>query len=155
VALAFQLCRSGYQWERGGWTQRVKDGECGRCTLYCVWKQNNETCWNCSKKVEGDEKEWCRSKMVTRVQKLTAWVLWLKNFAEMLEPHLAEIKHQWESKLWHSEPLACRKLLHITLHWENRRAAAAACRQLQTWLGDIQQTNRWAPSIMWYSHSHT
>jgi hypothetical protein len=28
----------------------------------------------------------------------------------MLEPHLAEIKHQIESKLQHTELLACRKL---------------------------------------------
>jgi hypothetical protein len=63
------------------------------------------------------------SKLVTREQKQTAWALWLKNLAEMLEPHLAEIKHQRESKLQHSEPLAHRKLLHATLHWEHRRAA--------------------------------
>jgi hypothetical protein len=39
-----------------------------------------------------------------------------QNLDEMLEPHLAEIKHQKESKLQHPEPLACTKLLHATLH---------------------------------------
>jgi hypothetical protein len=32
-----------------------------------------------------------------------------------------EIKHQEESKLQHPEPLACTKLLHTTVHRENRR----------------------------------
>jgi hypothetical protein len=41
----------------------------------------------------------------------------------MLEPHLAEIKQKGESKLQHPEPLAHGKLLHATLHRENRRAA--------------------------------
>jgi hypothetical protein len=40
----------------------------------------------------------------------------------MLEPHLAKIKHQEESKLRHLEPLARGKLLYATLHRENRRA---------------------------------
>jgi hypothetical protein len=31
-----------------------------------------------------------------------------------VEPHLAEIKQQPKSKLWHHEPLACGKLLHIS-----------------------------------------
>jgi hypothetical protein len=35
---------------------------------------------------------------------------------------LAEIKHQEESKLQHTEPQAHTKLLHATLHQENRRA---------------------------------
>jgi hypothetical protein len=60
--------------------------------------------------------------MVTRVQKQTVWAPEIKNIAEMLDPHLAEIKHQEESKLWHSEPLAHGKLLHAKLHWENRMA---------------------------------
>jgi hypothetical protein len=30
----------------------------------------------------------------------------------MLEPHLAEVKQQGETKLQHPEPLACGKLLH-------------------------------------------
>jgi hypothetical protein len=61
--------------------------------------------------------------MATRVQKQTAWTLWNKNLAETLEPYLAEIKQQGESKLQHPEPLARRKLLHPMLHWEKRRAA--------------------------------
>jgi hypothetical protein len=66
------------------------------------------------------------SKMATRVQKQTAWALWIKNHAEMLEPHLVEIKHQGESKLGHPEPLARRKLIHATLHWKIRGAPTAA-----------------------------
>jgi hypothetical protein len=54
--------------------------------------------------------------MVTRVQKQTASAPRIKNCAEVLEPHLAEIKHQEESKLQHPEPLAHRKLLHAMLH---------------------------------------
>jgi hypothetical protein len=34
------------------------------------------------------------------------WSLWTKDFAEMLETHLAEVKHQGELKHQHSEPLA-------------------------------------------------
>jgi hypothetical protein len=85
--------------------------------------------------------------MATRVQKQTVWALWIKNLAEMLEPHL-EIKHQGESKLWHPEPLAYRKLLHAMLHWENRRAANRHL--LQTCLGDIWQPNMWVPSVTRY-----
>jgi hypothetical protein len=62
--------------------------------------------------------------MTARAQKQTAWAPWLQNLAEMLEPHLAEIKQQGESKLRHPERLAHGKLLHAMLHWENRRAAA-------------------------------
>jgi hypothetical protein len=40
---------------------------------------------------------------------------------------------------------------HITLRKEGSQAARC---WLQTCLGDIQQTNRWAPSITWYSPSH-
>jgi hypothetical protein len=39
------------------------------------------------------------SKMATRAQKQTVWAPWLQNLGEMLEPHLAEIKHQGESEL--------------------------------------------------------
>jgi hypothetical protein len=80
--------------------------------------------------------------MATRVQKQTAWVPWIKNLAETLEPHLMEIKHKGESKLQHPEPLDNRKLLHAMLHWVNRRAADTARCQPQTYLGDIQQTKQ-------------
>jgi hypothetical protein len=40
----------------------------------------------------------------------------MKNLSEMLEPHLADIKYQEESKLPHPEPPAHTKLLHATLH---------------------------------------
>jgi hypothetical protein len=42
--------------------------------------------------------------------------LGIKDFAEMLETHLAEVKHQGELKLQHPEPLAHRMLLHVTIH---------------------------------------
>jgi hypothetical protein len=68
------------------------------------------------------------SKMVTREQKQTVWARWIKKLAETLKPHLAEIKHQGESKLQHPEPLDHRKLLYAMLHWEIRRAATALLR---------------------------
>jgi hypothetical protein len=61
--------------------------------------------------------------MATRGRKQTAWALQIKNIAETLQPHMAEKTHQ-EAKLWHPKPPACTKLLHITLHWENRRTSA-------------------------------
>jgi hypothetical protein len=70
-----------------------------------------------------EEQERGGFKMATRVQKQTAGAQWLQNLAETLEPHLAKIKQQGESKLRHLEPLAHGKLLYSTLHWENRRAA--------------------------------
>jgi hypothetical protein len=103
-------------------------------------------------------KMWIRSKMTTRVQKHTAWAPWIKNLAEMLEPHLAEIKHQGESKSQHPEPLAHTKLLHTTLYWENRRAPTTTKCQLQTWLGDIWHTKQgswWATKLIsgtWGQH---
>jgi hypothetical protein len=64
--------------------------------------------------------------MVTKAQKQTVWAPRLQNLTEMLKPHVAEIKQQGESKLQHPEPLACGKLLHATLNWESRSAAAPA-----------------------------
>jgi hypothetical protein len=90
-----------------------------------------------------------RPKAATRVQTQTVWAPWLQNLADMLEPHLAEIKQQGESKLRHSALLTPGKLLHTMLHWENRRASTATRQQFQTCLGDICQINRWAPSITW------
>jgi hypothetical protein len=57
-----------------------------------------------------------RSKMTTKVQKQTAWAPWLKNFAERLQPHLTEIKHQGESKFQHHEhlPLESFSMPHYT-----------------------------------------
>jgi hypothetical protein len=91
------------------------------------------------------------SKIATRVQKQTAWVPWIKNLAETLEPHLAEIKHHGESKLQHPEPLVHRKFLHITLHWKNRWATTSSKPASKT----FSRPNRWAPSIMWYSPNHS
>jgi hypothetical protein len=36
--------------------------------------------------------------------------------SEMLETPMAEVKHQGELKLWHPEPLAHGRLLHITIN---------------------------------------
>jgi hypothetical protein len=41
----------------------------------------------------------------------------------MLEPCLAEVKHQGEQKLWHPEPLACGRFLYTTIHRKNRWAS--------------------------------
>jgi hypothetical protein len=35
---------------------------------------------------------------------------------EMLETHLAEVKHQGELKCWHPETLAHGRLLHLTIN---------------------------------------
>jgi hypothetical protein len=63
-----------------------------------------------------------KRKMETGTQTKTAWALWIRDLAEMLEPLLAEVEHQGELKLWHSEPLAHGRLLHVMIHWENRWA---------------------------------
>jgi hypothetical protein len=51
-------------------------------------------------------------------------------------------KHQEEAKLWHPKSPSLTKLLHTTLHWENRRAPmpADACSK-PAW---ETQTNSWA-----------
>jgi hypothetical protein len=51
-----------------------------------------------------------RSKMATGTQMQTAWALGIRDLAETLETHLAEVKHQGEMKLQHPEPLASGKL---------------------------------------------
>jgi hypothetical protein len=40
----------------------------------------------------------------------------MKDLAETLETHLAEVKHKEELKLQHSEPLACGRLLQTTIY---------------------------------------
>jgi hypothetical protein len=60
------------------------------------------------------------SKMVTGIQTQTTWALWIGDLAEMLQTHLAEVKHQGELKLQHPELLACGRLLHTTIHWKNK-----------------------------------
>jgi hypothetical protein len=106
------------------------------------WGHSVMTNWN----KENKHKVRGGSKMVTRVQKQTAWALWLQNLTEMLEPHLVEIKHQWESKLWHPDSLALGKLFHAMLHWENLWATTAAGSKpaCQT----FGRPNRWVPCVM-------
>jgi hypothetical protein len=40
----------------------------------------------------------------------------MRDLAEMLETHLADIKNQGELKFQHPEPLDCGRLLHATIH---------------------------------------
>jgi hypothetical protein len=61
------------------------------------------------------------SKMVTGTQTETEWDPGIRDFAATLQTHLAEVKHKWELKLRHPEPLAHGRLLYITTHWKNRR----------------------------------
>jgi hypothetical protein len=83
--------------------------------------------------------------MVTRVPEQTALALWVQNLSETLKPQLAEIKHKGELKFWHPEPILHGKLLHATLHWENRRPETTNTWQLQACLGDIRQTKQVSP----------
>jgi hypothetical protein len=57
-----------------------------------------------------------RSKMATGAQQQTAWAPWTRDFAEMLETHLAELKHQGEPKVWHVKPLDNGRLLYATIY---------------------------------------
>jgi hypothetical protein len=59
--------------------------------------------------------------MVTGTQMQTVWAPWIRDLAETLETHLAEVKHQGELKLQHPEPLDCGRLLHVTIQWKNRQ----------------------------------
>jgi hypothetical protein len=54
ISYCRRLC-DGYLWQ-----VKVKEGEYGQST---VWKQNNETYWNCSMK-EGDVREWWKQKLI-------------------------------------------------------------------------------------------
>jgi hypothetical protein len=76
---------------------------------------------------------WCSSKKILRWEiqdgdwekPQTSWALWSRDFAERLETHLAEVKHQGKLKHQHSEPLACGcgHLLHARF---TKRTAGAA-----------------------------
>jgi hypothetical protein len=101
-----------------------------------------------------------RSKMATGTQTQTAWALWLRDPAEMLEPQLAEVKHQGELKLWHPETLACGRLLLAKIHWENKWVdtpmpplppAAGSKHAWET----FSRPNRWEPSITQYPSATT
>jgi hypothetical protein len=52
---------------------------------------------------------------VTGTQTQTVGALGIRDLAEMLRTHLAEVK-QGDLKLQHPEPLACGRLLHFTIH---------------------------------------
>jgi hypothetical protein len=71
----------------------------------------------------------------SRQRKLRKWKTLLKCWSQTK-------KHQEESKFLYPEPPAYTKLLHATLHWENRRAPTPpdACSK-PAWQ---TQTNRWA-----------
>jgi hypothetical protein len=52
------LSGGGYQWGGGrakGEGQHLRSGYMVDVFCIPVWKQNNETCWNCSKKGREDE----------------------------------------------------------------------------------------------------
>jgi hypothetical protein len=51
--------------------------------------------------------------MVTGTQTQT---MWTRDFAEMLETHLAEVKHQGEPKVQHSKPLVHARFLHAMIY---------------------------------------
>jgi hypothetical protein len=58
--------------------------------------------------------------MVTGTQMQTAWVLGIRDLAEMMETCLAEIKHKGGLKLRHPEPLVHGRPLHAMIN--NRQA---------------------------------
>jgi hypothetical protein len=95
------------------------------------------------------------SKMATGEQAQTTWALWIRDLAEMLEPCLVEVKNQGGFKLCHPEPLAHGRLLHATIHWENRWAATPTL-LLQPAVGSehawetFGRPNKWAPSVTRY-----
>jgi hypothetical protein len=95
------------------------------------------------------------SKMVTGTQTQTAWAQWIRDFAEMLEPCLVEVKHQGELKLWHHEPVARGRLLHTIIHWENRQSATPTLLPLQAASSKLawetfSRPNKRAPSVTQY-----
>jgi hypothetical protein len=88
------------------------------------------------------------------IQTQTAWVLWIRDLAEMLEPHLKEVKHQGELKLWHPEPLSM-DVCSMPLYTERTGGPPTPCHccwwpHAANVLGRPSRPNRWAPSIMWY-----
>jgi hypothetical protein len=101
---------------------------------------------------------WGFSKVTTRVQKQTVLVPQLQNLAEMLEPHLVEIKHQQEPKHQHLKLLAHGNFFHGTLHREKLWAAIATTTLPLTVPKPACETfnrpNRWAPCVTWNSPSH-
>jgi hypothetical protein len=54
--------------------------------------------------------------MVTGTQMQTSKALWNRDLADTPETHLAEVKHQEEPKVQHSEWLNCEKLLYATIY---------------------------------------
>jgi hypothetical protein len=64
-----------------------------------------------------------RIQMATGKQTHTAWAPGIRDFDEMEETHLANVKCQGELKFRHPEPLACGRLLHIMIDWKIRWAA--------------------------------
>jgi hypothetical protein len=56
------------------------------------------------------------SKMATGTQQQTAWAPWITEPAKALDTYLAEVKHQRESKVWHSKALDHGRLLHAMIY---------------------------------------
>jgi hypothetical protein len=60
--------------------------------------------------------------MATGTQTQTAWALWIRDLAEMLETHVTEVKHQGDPKPQHPEPLVHGRLLHATIYWKSSQS---------------------------------
>jgi hypothetical protein len=63
------------------------------------------------------------SKVVTGTQMQTMWAPWIRDLAETLGTHLAEVKHQGELKLLQPESLAHGRFLQDMIHWYNKWVA--------------------------------
>jgi hypothetical protein len=99
--------------------------------------------------------------MATGTQMQTVWALWIRDLAETLETHLAEVKHKGELKLLHPEPLPHGRFLHAMIHWKSRQATTSRlpCRptrllptrpsahRLQTTTGGLQHHQMPAPNL--------
>jgi hypothetical protein len=96
--------------------------------------------------------------MVTGTQPQTAWVPWSRDLAEMLETHLAEVKHKGELKVSHSEPLDHGGLLHTTIYWKNSWPAKSPPHwPVELLLCSTRILTAWAlpgPSSLWDCQNH-
>jgi hypothetical protein len=59
----------------------------------------------------------------TQTQTQTVWAPEIRDLADILETHLAKVKHKVELKLWHPDALDHGRLLHVTIYWKNGQAA--------------------------------
>jgi hypothetical protein len=100
---------------------------------------------------------WRGSKMATGTQTQTAWALGIRDLAETLETHLAEVKYQGELQLQHSLFIACGRLLHLMIHWKNRWAAThLPAHQAPTQQARLTTTSWYTtcPLVCWHTSRH-